>query len=187
MLGCVHKYEGGIMMDSYHTGLVLGIGVGILAGVLVIALLFKKRVLDMHFDERQERARGVAYKYGFFTLMFALILYGMLELVLGRWCDAMAGASLCLCVGITVFAVTCICKDAYLSLREKPRNIMTMFVIVSALNLLLGFLHIYDGDLVENGILTFRCTNLVVGIMTTVVLVVYVVNYLLRDREEAAE
>lgn len=172
---------------EYKVGMVLGLATGIAAGVLFIALLFKKRILDCTFDERQERARGVAFKYGFFTLMFALFLYGMLELALGRWCDAMAGATLCLCVGITVFAITCILKDAYLSLKEKPRHVMTLFVIISFVNLLLGVLQIHDGDMVENGVLTFRCANLAVGVMAAVVLAVYIVNFLLRERDEEAE
>lgn len=164
-------------------GIVVGLLVGLAAGIVLVALLFRKRVLDCTFDERQERARGVAFKYGFFAMMFAMILYGLLDILLGRWCDAMAGATLCLCVGILVFAITCILKDAYLSLREKPRYIMTLFAVMSVVNIAFGAVHILDGDMVEGGILTFRCTNLVVGLMTTVVLAVYIVNYLLRDRE----
>lgn len=170
---------------EYRLGVALGLAAGIAVGILVIVLLFRKKILDCTFDERQERARGVAFKYGFFTLMFAIILYGVLDMALGRWCDAMAGASLCLCAGILVFAVTCIVKDAYLSLKEKPRHIMTLFAIISIVNIVLGAVHLCDGDLVVNGILTFRCTNLVVGVMTTVVLVVYIVNALLRRQEEA--
>lgn len=172
---------------EYRLGVALGLAAGIAAGVLVVVLLFKKRILDCTFDERQERARGVAFKYGFFALMFSIILYGMLDMALGRWCDAMAGASLCLCAGITVFAVTCIVKDAYLSLKENPRNIMTLFAVISVVNIAFGAVHILDGDMVENGILTFRCTNLVVGLMTTVVLAVYIVNFLLSRRDGEAE
>lgn len=172
---------------EYQWGLVLGLAAGIGAGVLLIVLLFKKRILDCTFDERQERARGVAFKYGFFTLMFAMLLYGLLDMVLGRWCDAMAGATLCLCAGLLVFAVTCIVKDAYLSLKESPRHVMTLFTVISAINIILGAVHICDGDVVEDGILTFRCTNLAVGIMSTVVLAVYIVNLLLSRRSEEAE
>lgn len=172
---------------EYQLGVALGLAAGIGAGVLVVVLLFKKRILSCAFDERQERARGVAFKYGFFSLMFALFLYGMLDMVLGSWCDAMTGAVLCLCAGVTVFAVTCIVKDAYLSLKENPRTIMTLFAVISVVNISLGAVHILDGDMVENGILTFRCTNLAVGIMVTVVLAVYIVNHLLRDRGEEEE
>lgn len=172
---------------EYQLGLVLGLAAGIGAGVLFIVLLFKKRILSCTFDERQERARGVAFKYGFFALMFAMIFYGMLDMVLGRWCDAMAGATLCICVGLLVFAITCIVKDAYLSLKESPRHVMTLFTVISAVNIILGAVHIWDGDIVENGILTFRCTNLAVGIMSTVVLAVYIVNFLLSRRDGEAE
>lgn len=172
---------------EYRLGLALGLAAGLAAGILVVVLLFKKRILDCTFDERQERARGVAFKYGFFALMFSIILYGMLDMALGRWCDAMAGASLCLCVGILVFAVTCIVKDAYLSLKENPRYVMTLFAVVSIANIVLGAVGIYGGDMVEDGVLTFRCTNLVVGIMTSVVLVVYIVNFLISRREEGEE
>lgn len=168
-------------------GMAVGLAAGLTVGLLVVMLLFKKRILDFTFDERQERARGVAFKYGFFALMFAIILYGMLDMVLGRWCDAMAGVALCLCVGITVFAITCILKDAYLSLKESPRYVMTLFAVLSVVNIVLGSIHILDGDMVENGILTFRCTNLVVGLMTTVVLAVYIVNFLLSRRGQEEE
>lgn len=43
---------------SYHFGLLLGMLTGMLAGIVLVAILFKKKVLDMHFDERQELARG---------------------------------------------------------------------------------------------------------------------------------
>ena len=69
----------------------LGICCGVIIGLVVVALLFKKKVLDVTFDERQERIRGMAYKYAFFTLMIAVWIYGALDLALGRWCDTLAG------------------------------------------------------------------------------------------------
>ena len=83
--------------------------------------------------------------------------------------------------------MTCILKDAYLSLRERPRRIMTLFVLLSLGNLGLGALLAAHGALVEDGILTFRAINLVVGIMPLVILIVYIVNFLLRNRETEAE
>lgn len=174
-------------MDYDHTGVVLGISAGILAGLLVVALLFKKKVLDMHFDERQERARGKAFQYGFFTLIIAVYAYGLSDVMFGRWCDVLAGVTICLAAGLCVFAVTCILKDAYLSLREKPRTVMTMFALISAINLGLGGMYAVSGDLVENGVLSFRAVNPILGFATLVILMVYIVNHLLRSREEEGE
>ena len=174
-------------MDHYHAGLALGIPAGILAGLLVVALLFKKKVLDMHFDERQERARGKAFQYGFLTLITAVYAYGVSDIVLGRWCDVLTGVTICLAVSLCVFAVTCILKDAYLSLREKPRTVMTFFALLSAVNLGLGVMYHISPGLTENGVLTFRAVNPIIGAAVLVILIVYIVNYLLRPRDEEAE
>lgn len=168
----------------YQAGLVFGLCVGIFIGALVLALMFKKKVLSMEFDERQERARGKAFQYSFFALIISLYIYGISEMALGRWCDVMAGVTLCVSLGICVFAVTCILKDAYLSLREKPRQIMTLFILITAFNLGVGGIHLWSGGLVEDGVLTYRAVNLILGLVTLLILAVYIVNFLLREREE---
>lgn len=174
-------------MDSYHAGLLLGILVGVAAAAGLLAFLFKKKVLDMHFDERQELARGKAFQYGFFTLMIAVYVYGTSDVIFGKWCDVLTGVTICIAAGICVFAITCILKDAYLSLREKPRVVMTMFALLTVVNLGFGGMYAYSGDLIEDGVLTFRAVNPIIGFATLVILIVYIVNHLLRSREEEAE
>ncbi len=39
-------------MDHYHAGIALGLAIGLLAGFLFVAFLFKRKVLDMHFDRQ---------------------------------------------------------------------------------------------------------------------------------------
>ncbi len=174
-------------MDLHHAGVFVGLAAGLLAGLAFIKFLFKKKVLDMHFDERQERARGKAFQYGFFTLLIAAYAYGISDVLLGRWCDVLTGVTLCIALALCVFAVTCILKDAYLSLREKPRTVMTMFALLSTINLLFGGMYALSGDLVEDGVLTFRAVNPIIGAAILVILIVYIVNYLLRPRDEEAE
>lgn len=166
-------------------GIAVGMLTGLIAGLLLVALLFHKRVLDCTFDERQERARGVAFKYGFFTLLISIFAYGCSEMILGRWCDAVAGGSLCIGLGMTVFAVVCIWKDAYLSLRERPRQIIPMFLFIGLGNLCISIPRARHGGLLEDGILTFRAANLILGTMVLVVLAVYLVTALIRRREES--
>ena len=174
-------------MDLYHAGVFFGLIASLLAGIAFIMSLFKKKVLDMHFDERQERARGKAFQYGFFTLLIAAYAYGVSDVLLGRWCDVLTGVTLCIALALCVFAVTCILKDAYLSLREKPRTVMTMFALLSTINLGFGGMYALSGDLVEDGVLTFRAVNPIIGAAVLVILIVYIVNYLLRPRDEEAE
>ena len=170
---------------GYNFGLLAGVLVGALVGVGIVALLFKLKVMDLTFDERQERARGQAYKYGFWTLVICLLLYGFSDMVLGRWCDVITGAMLCIAAALMVFASVCIVKDAYLSLKEKPRKIMTLLAVVSVLNLAIGVMNWKNGRVVENGVLTYGAVNGICGVITLTILVVYVVNYLLAKREGA--
>ena len=64
---------------------------------------------------------------------------------------------------------------------------MTMFALLSLINLGFGGMYAYSGDLIEGGVLTFRAVNPIIGFATLVILIVYIVNYLLRSREEEAE
>ena len=168
---------------EHSLGYIVGIVVGSLVGVGIVALLFKLKVMDLTFDERQERARGQAYKYGFWTLLTCLLLYGFSDMVLGRWCDVLVGAMLCIAAALLVFASVCIVKDAYLSLKEKPRTVMTMLTVVGSLNLFIGVMNWKNGRVMENGILNFAAVNGICGIMVLVILVIYVANYLLGRRE----
>ena len=174
-------------MSGISAETVLGALAGLAVAVMLAAVLFRMRVLDLTFDERQQRARGVAYKYGFITMMACLALYGGSELLLGRWCDALAGAVLCMCLGGGVFASTCIVKGAYLSLREKPRQILAILITAAAVNLLCGATRLMEGGLVEDGVLTYRSLNLLLGLLCLVILAVYLIHGAGRDREEAEE
>ena len=170
---------------EHSVGYILGILVGVLVGVGVVALLFKLKAVDLTFDERQERARGQAYKYGFWTLVVCLFLYGFSDQIFGRWCDVLAGAMLCIAAALMVFTSVCIVKDAYLSLKEKPRTIMILLTVVGSLNLAIGIMNWKNGRVVQDGILTFGAANGICGIMVLVILAVYVVNHLLAKREDA--
>ena len=168
---------------GYNLGMLMAVLVGALVGVGIVALLFKLKVMDLTFDERQERARGQAYKYGFWTLMTCLLLYGFSDMVLGRWCDVLTGVMLCVAAALIVFGSVCIVKDAYLSLKEKPRTIMTLLTVIALLNLSIGAMNLKHGRVVKDGVLTYGAVNGICGVLMLTILVVYVVNYLLAKRE----
>ena len=169
---------------GYNFGMLVAVLVGALVGVGIVALLFKLKVMDLTFDERQERARGQAYKYGFWTLLTCLLLYGFSDMILGRWCDVLAGGMLCIAAAMVAFTSVCIVKDAYLSLKEKPRTVMTLLTVVGSLNLAIGAMNLYNGRAVREGVLTSGAVNLICGLMVLVILAVYTVNYLLGKRED---
>ena len=170
---------------GYNFGILAAVLEGARVGLGIIALLFRLKIMDLTFDERQERARGQAYKYGFWTLVICLLLYGFSDMALGRWCDVITGVMLCLAGALVVFASVCIVKDAYLSLKEKPRKIMTLLAVVSVWNRAMGAMKWKNGRVVESGGLTYGAVNGICGVITLTILVVYIANYLLAKREEA--
>ena len=158
---------------SYTVGLLLGVLAGGATGVFLVALLFKLRVLDQTFDERQERARGRAFARGFTVMAVSIVLYGLSDLLFDHWADTLAGCILCVCAGAVAFAVSCIRQDAYLSLRERPRQVVAILAVFSGFNLALSAYYLYDGTLMEYGTLTFRAANLFAGLACAAVLAVY--------------
>ena len=171
---------------EYKAGLLCGMLAGVIVGLLFVVLMKHKKVIDCHFDERQERSRGKAFKYGFFTLAVLTCLYGALDTIIGVPCDTLAGTFLCFAAAMTVFAAVCIREDAYLSLFEKPKKVMALFAGLSAFNLAVCAGYFLDGTMVEEGVLTFRVCNLAVGVMLLVIMGIYAVH-LRRQRGEEAE
>lgn len=157
-----------------HTfGVLLGALAGGATGVFLVAVLFKYKILDNTFDERQERARGQAFARGFVAMIVSVLAYGVSDLLFGRWIEPLAGAMLCVCVGAAVFAAGCIRRDAYLSLQERPAQVAAVLAAFGGLNLALSLLYIHRGELVQGGVLTFRAANLFAGATCLAILLVY--------------
>ena len=172
-------------MNGISAQTVLGALVGMAVAGLLAALLFRAKVLDMTFDERQQRARGQAYKCGFITMAVSLALYGASNLLLGTWCDALAGAVVCFCAGGTAFAAVCIRKGAYMGLREERRKVVPFLIAAAALNLAVGGWQMAEGGLVEHGILTYRAANLLLGGTCLVILLVFLATPASSQEDEA--
>ena len=173
------------MSLQYKLGLVLGMLVGAGVGILFVWLMKHKKVIDCHFDERQEQARGQAFKYAFFVLAVAFFCYGALDTIIGIPCDTLVGAFICFSLAMLIFAVICIRKEAYLSLYEKPKKVMLLFAGIALFNLAVSAVYLTEGSIVQNGILTFRACNLLVGLMLLIIMAIYALHLCTRRGEEA--
>lgn len=135
------------------------------------------------YDERQILARGRAFMWGFFSLMICLMVYGLTDMLIEPWCDTLTGCIICICVSLIVFAVICIRQDAFAGIGQKRKRNLTVLLVLTTANLLFGVSHIIDGDLLRDGLLSFRSVSLIVGATTGLVLLVYWFHGL-RDRGE---
>lgn len=153
-------------ISSYHWGFLAGVVVGVII-LLIVCVVKKKKLGTCEFDERQQFARGKAYKYGFFTLLIYLFLYGVLHDITEYYFGKnLVGISLGICIGVTVFAVVSIWNNAYFSMQENPKRFVLLFALIGILNLGIGISHILHPDeLVDYGYI-----NLFIGVMTLVIL-----------------
>jgi len=152
------------MNDSYLLGLAFGILIAV-AIFAVFAVVRKKRGVETKYDERQEFARGKAYRHGFLTLLIYCVAVGMVDLNFGTvWCDVYTAMMLGFLTAITVFVVECILTDAYFAVGERPAVWLVLTGFIAALGLVVFAKDLGDGKrLVENGALTHITINLAYG------------------------
>ena len=133
------------------------------------------------YDERQILARGRAFMWGFFTLMLCLMAYGFTDMLIEPWCDTLTGCIICICVSLLVFASICIRQDAFAGIGRNRKRNQTVLLVLTLANLFFGARNLMEGDIVVDGLLTFRSVSLIVGATTGVVLLMYWLHGL-RDR-----
>ena len=135
------------------------------------------------YDERQVLARGRAFMWGFFTLMICLMVYGMLDMLIDRWCDTLTGCIICICVALLVLASICIKQDAFAGIGKNRKRNVAVLLLLTLANMFFGVENITGGGVVRDGLLTFRSVSLIFGATTGVVLLIYWLHGL-RDRGE---
>lgn len=179
-------------MDSHSFSFIVGALAAAIVLVLIVALREKAGGLsgfsEKNYDERQQRARGIAFKSGFFTMVAYSFLYGASDLLCDKpWCDLFTGNLLGIVIGTSVFAVVSIMKDAYMSLKDRPKKMMLLFAVIFLLNLGIALMRTLEGEkLTENGMLTFVSANYIVAAMLMVIFAAMGVKSLV-DRKAASE
>lgn len=167
-------------MDLAFLGLmvvlvVIGLAAGKLAG---------KKLGKAGFDERQQLARGKAYKAGFYTLLAGLLAVYLLP-NLTEWQPK--GPALLpfavICIGVTVFACVAVANDAYLGIRQNPRTMLLVMDIVVVCNLLAGFSVMRSADF-PNGITVQNSINLIMAAMGLIILTSLMVRLRMAARDE---
>lgn len=170
------------------SGYLTGVGCGlVVAGLVWMAK--KKQGKGCDFDERQELERGRGFKYGFFTLLLYNLLYGATLIdETSAWCDPFVGYFIGACLGLTVFGVYCIWKEAYASLSQTPIAVYTIFGFSAATQILIGLTNMEQDRLIEDGKLTVRSANLFLGAVCALFLITYFIrNHMNCDDAEERE
>lgn len=172
---------------SYIVGIICGLAI-----CVIIGLLFRMRRCKtsgrgtVEFDERQQLARGKAYKTGFVTTLIYCLLFGALSATEIPFFQSVMGMLIGPFLGITVFAVTAIFDDAYLGLNENKRSFYILSIVICAANLAVGIMHGVNGELIENGQLTIDSLSLMLGVLFAIIPCALVIHDL-RAKKEAVD
>lgn len=147
---------------------------------LVIGKLVGKKLGKAEFDERQQLARGKAYKAGFYTLLAVYLLP-----IFTEWQpkDAALLPFAAICVGVTVFACVAVANDAYLGIRQNPRVMLLVLGIVVVGNLLAGFSAMETAGFAD-GITVENSMNFIIAVMGLIILTALAVRLRMAVRDE---
>ena len=174
-------------MNEYNIGMLVGIAVAI--GIFaVIAAIGKKRGRRGEFDERQELIRGKAYQHAFFAVMLYSALYGLLVVTAERpLMEDGLSALVAMFVGVVVFAVESIARDAFFTAKNRPKSYIILYAAVIFSQLVNAVGNIREGGLVQDGVLTMKVLPLVCAAVFAIVLAAIIVKAVQPQKEDDDE
>lgn len=172
------------MNSGYMLGVLCGGLVGVILVVVLLRLTKKDGSIKCKYDERQQAVRGRGFKYGFFTLMFYDLVYAWIDEILGRrYFENSVGMIVGIFLGVLVYVSYCIWHEGYFSLNENPKKVLIVFAVIAIMNFAVFAVQLNRGNVIENGILTFRCVNLLCGIMFLIVFGVLLIKAICNKKE----
>ena len=135
------------MSIAYVAGFIVGVLMVALVGFLVNKLATGKfGMKKCEFDERQNLAKGLAYRDGFWATFIGIFIAILLGNILEARFQETMGAdvfrfySSIICIlcffGITVFLVSSIMRDAYVGLNQKKERWKWILFFIGTMNLL---------------------------------------------------
>lgn len=163
-------------------------GVGYLVLILVIAVFVWACVRKNRdsYDERQKLARGTAVRAGFFAIMAYEMCYAVTLGLEFYWCDAVTGVIIGPWLGISVFLVAAIWKDAYVRLYERAGVLRGALIFVLLVNGADLAMTVRDSALIRDGMLT-GAVNSLMTVATDLAMLIALSVRIARNRREEKE
>ena len=114
--------------------------------------------------------------------------YGIIDMALEiKWTETLTGLMIGVCIAILVHVVYSIWHECYFSLNEEPKKVLLLFGIISVVNVLIAINQGIHGELIENGMLTNSCANLVVAVMFGIIMIALAIKTVLKKAEVEEE
>ncbi len=169
--------------QDFDMGFKSGIYIGILVAIVVSFVVWKRirKGKTLYYDERQEKIRGHAFRYGFYAMIIWIILSMFLEFLFERnLFDRGSFAMITILIGVGVNVVYSILNGSYFYVNMNRKGYIVMLIAFAAINLLASVMMFISGGVIENGVLTYKSINLLVTILIVAVLMAIYI----RDKAE---
>lgn len=148
--------------------------------IFVIAMMIRRKsetcTMKGKYDERQKVIQGIGYKYGFLTMAVAGMAYALLSTAWEIPVTTTVGVTACVFLGIMVYVVYCIWKDAYFGLTNQRSQFIILISIVTIVNMATSIVSICNGEIVRNGVVGDKALSLICAILFLVILVALVIK-----------
>ncbi len=92
-----------------------------------------------------------------------------------------------LCVGLPVHVMYCIWKNAYVELNLNVKAWVRLMIFIGIFNLIVGGYKLFDGTLVENGVLQANAINLYLGILVFIILIEMLIKNAIDKKEDGED
>ena len=174
-------------MSAYNIGILVGIAVAL--GIwAIIAAFNKKRGKPGEFDERQQLIRGKAYQHAFIAVMLFSALYGLAVMMVEHplMVDGLS-ALVAMFVGVVVFAVESIARDAFFTAKNRPKSYIILYVAVIFSQIVNAVGNIREGGFVQDGVLTMKVLPIVCAAVFAIVLAAILVKAAQPPKEDDDE
>ena len=173
-------------MNATSLGFIIGLMVAAVLLVFIFKFANKDGKVRTEYDERQKAVRGKAYRYAFYTEIFAQVIISCIfmsniELPIENYVLLFIGIIL----GCTVLATYCIWNDVYWGLNNNHKRFHIIFIAALILNILPVYFNSISGTLTENGKLGMPGLNIIVIIMMVIVYAELLIKSVMdKDTEE---
>ena len=153
----------------------------ILVGGFMALVVIADRDRRNKYDERQLVEQGRACKYAFVSMIVFICLEPLSEIMAGhKLMDTNVALWLCAVLGVGVFAVYCVIKDAYVTVKTSPWVQTFVMGLLSVVYVLMAVARL-DGGLIKDGMLTVDFAYLAMAADFVIIFLTMLIKTL-RDR-----
>ena len=169
--------------QDFDKGFQYGIYIGVFVAIAVSIFVWKKykKGKKPYYDERQELIRGRAFRYGFYAMIFWIAISMFAEFLFERTLfDRGAFAFITVIAGVGVNVVYSILSGSYFYVNMNRRKYIIILIAATVINFISSVAMIARGGIIVDGVLTYKCVN----ILVTILLVAVLAAIYIRDKAE---